>query len=322
MERTIEGKSSIKATVVCDSVSSVNGKRITTFSLEYPRLIHSEFMTHRMFSRNAASSRAIPFDKMVDNLKGIPVRFGAANKGMQDKGEEHTKEVEWLDWDYQQYNLTPVEAWEKAKTDAIGIAEAFRDAGYHKQIYNRLLEPFQMMKTIVTATEWSNFFWLRDDEAADPTIQELARCMKEAMEQSEPTMLFPGEWHLPFVETLSMHEDSEDCVYILNDKEISLEDAIIVSCARCAAVSFRNNDYDLAKCRQVYDRLINAGKVHGSALEHCATPMEGYDTNDTGDSNSWQVGITHVDKSGVFYSGNFQSWIQYRQLIPNESKKG
>jgi len=85
MQRTIEGKSNIKATVICDSISE-QGKRITTFELEYPRIIHSELMTHRMLSRNAASSRAIPFKAMVENLNGKPVRFGAANKGMQDKG--------------------------------------------------------------------------------------------------------------------------------------------------------------------------------------------------------------------------------------------
>lgn len=315
----IKGKANITAEVICDSISSINGKRITTFQLEYPRLIHSELKTHRMLSTNSASSRAIPFDKMIENLNGIPVRFGAANKGMQDNGEEYSKEMWYTDWydDGDGYLGTPQDAWVGAKSLMVGMAELFYEAGYAKQIYNRLLEPFQMMKTIVTATELQNFFWLRDDEAADPTIQELARCMWAAMEQNEPIVLEPGQWHLPFVLCF------ENSYYIFDENAfpvyLSLEDAIIVSCARCAAVSFRNVDYDLAKCKQVYDRLINGGKVHGSALEHCATPME---EPTQSDKYLWQDGMTHMDKGGNMWSGNFQGWLQYRQLIPNESKKG
>ena len=84
----VKGKANIVARVVCDSISH-DGVRLTTFECEYPRIIHSELMAHRMLSRNAASSRAIPFEKMLQQLDGKPVRFGAANKGMQDTGEEH-----------------------------------------------------------------------------------------------------------------------------------------------------------------------------------------------------------------------------------------
>jgi len=314
----IKGKANITAEVVCDSVSSVDGKRITTFSLEYPRIVHSEFMTHRMISRNAASSRAIPFEKMIENLNGIPVRFGAANKGMQDKGEDHTATV-GIGW-------SPEEFWDAAKESAVELAECYYREGYAKQVYNRLLEPFQMMKTIATATEWQNFFWLRDDEAADPTIQELARCMKEAMDESTPQVLAPGEWHLPFVDRQEFGEYSIKLdVPCLACEALSLEDAIIISCARCAAVSFRNVDYNIAKCKEVYDRLINGGKVHGSSLEHCATPMEddggGFNYNKEY-TQSWPKGFTHMDKESNMWSGNFQGFVQYRQLIPNESKKG
>lgn len=315
----IKGKANITAEVVCDSVSSVNGKRITTFCIEYPRIILSELNTHRMLSKNSSSSRAIPFDKMIENLKGRPVRFGAANAGMQDKGEDKLDDFEIVLGDGR-IHVNAIEYWNMAKDNAINFALAYNHYGFHKQIYNRLLEPFQMMKTIVTATEWNNFFWLRDDEAADPTIQELARCMREAIEQSLPQMLKPGEWHLPFV---NVHRLKNGNVfgYSIGDNGncLSTEEAIIVSCARCAAVSFRNIDYDLAKCKQVYDRLINGGKVHGSALEHCATPMK---EPVQSDKYLWEDGMTHMDKDGNMWSGNFNGWIQHRKLIPNENKKG
>lgn len=321
----IKGKSNITAEVICDSISSVNGKRITTFVLEYPRLIHSEFMTHRMISRNAASSRAIPFEKMLENLNGIPVRFGAANKGMQDKGVEYNEPIyvpgcSNISWEYVFPN-SPEEAWEVAKYSATSFAESFYKAGYHKQVVNRLVEPFQTIKVITTATNWENFFWLRDDEAADPTIQELARCMKEAVSQSHPEELSPGQWHLPFItNTVTLYEQE---FFIFNEEGkatwLPLEQAQKVSAARCAAISFRNEDYGLEKCLQVYDRLVGGERKHSSALEHQATPM-GEPTQS--DKYLWEEGMTHMDKDGNMWSGNFSGWIQHRQLIPNESKKG
>ena len=47
------------AEVLIDSVNPA-GQRLTTFVLRFPRFVLSEFNTHRMFSRNASSSRAIP----------------------------------------------------------------------------------------------------------------------------------------------------------------------------------------------------------------------------------------------------------------------
>lgn len=313
MNRTIKGKCGIKATVICDSISE-QGKRITTFELEYPRLVHSELMTHRMLSRNAASSRAIPFEKMLKQLNGRPVRFGAANKGMQDKGEEHTAEVRGP-----HYFGDASDAWNDAKYDAVSHAKSFYEAGYHKQVYNRLLEPFQMIKTVVTATGWNNFFWLRDDDAADPTIRELAICMKKAMAETTTQVLKAGEWHLPFVETLRL-KSGRVYAYSIGDEAVDVEDAIKVSAARCAAVSFRNVEYDLEKCLEVYDRLVGSEKKHSSALEHQATPISSQTL--PFEPDDWEKGITHVDAEGNLWSGNFAGWIQYRQMIEGHVKKG
>lgn len=140
-----------KATIVADSVSAVNGQRLITYELEYPRFIHAELMTHRLFSRNAASSRAIPISKMmemVEETPAMPVEWGMNQAGMQAKEVHSNPEV-------------CESVWKLAAQQAVYSAQALQNLGLHKQIVNRVLEPFQIMKTIVTATEFDNFFWLR-----------------------------------------------------------------------------------------------------------------------------------------------------------------
>ena len=342
----------ISAKVICDSVSEA-GIRITTMELNYPRIIHSELMTHRMFSRNAASSRAIPFEKMLQQLDGIPSRFGAAKAGMQDDGSEHNGLVSlevYKDFDepsdsglltVETAQITATAAWHWARDSATEFSKAFKDAGFHKQVYNRLTEPFQMIKVVVTATEWENFFWLRDDVMADPTLKELAGKMKVAMSESEPKLLREGEYHLPYVDVHYFCDDNFtppyfEQKYLVNDTNgqgffVSLEDAIKVSAARCAAVSYRNEDYGLEKCKQLYERLVGDERKHSSALEHIATPIkvarceprEGFIfVNDPAESDTWQEGVSHVDKSGQLWSANFKEWVQYRKTLKDECYYG
>lgn len=326
----------VSATVIADSTMH-NGTRMRTFEIECPRIILSENNTHRMLSKNSASSRAIPFAKMQEQLTGRPVRFGQANPGMQDKG---------VDYDEPVMGMPPKLAWEHACADAAFWSEAFFTAGYHKQVYNRLTEPFQMMKTVVSGTEFNNFFWLRDDDAADPTIAALARVMKQAQDASEPFFLEPGEWHLPYVD--SWREADGTMTYYIKDDEgvatwLDVEDAKKVSAARCAAVSFRNTDYTLEKSLQVFDRLVGDERKHASAFEHQATPMKPkttawlyiWDTNpptptdydmrnciNFAEPETWEVGVTHMDRNFDLWSGNLKDWIQFRKLIPGESKPG
>lgn len=307
----------IKARVLAHSIAP-SGSKLITFELQYPRIIHSEFLTHRVFSRCSASSRAIPFAKMQEQLTGIPVRFGKNVSGMQDAGE-HTELINGA--------YTPEEWWELAKMSASKFSERFYSAGYHKQIYNRLTEPFQMMKTVLSTTEIANFMHLRDDSAVDPTLEALAKAMRDAMEASKPVLVKAGEWHLPYIHKSSVQlgcklkqryfvDESEE-------QEISLEEAIKLSCTRCAAVSYRNEGYGMEKALEIYDRLVGSDKKHASALEHCATPMENYDSvNIPSYFNTWQKGISHVDRQGNFWSGNFKGFIQYRKLIDGENFSG
>lgn len=338
----VVGKNGIKARVLKKSRSAVTGKVFTTYEIEYPRIILAELNTHRMLPKNSASSRAIPFLKMLEQLHGQPVRFGEANPGMQDKGGEHNGIVKYPEFDHQgdfDYygEYTAGAAWESAKEEAIRWSKGFFEAGFHKQVYNRLTEPFQIMRTVISGTEWANFFWLRNHEAADPTLQELARVMFEADAGTEAEVLQPGEWHLPYIAMVFEPVERGGSGIVrygdwFHDEfvEYALEDAIKVSCARCAAVSFRNEDYTLEKSKQVYDRLVGDERKHASAFEHCATPMQASDTTwfSVGTVNvppltdTWEPGITHMDRERKLWSGPLKGFIQYRKLIPGENYVG
>lgn len=350
---TFEGKFGIKATVLAHSISP-QGIQFITYEIEYPRMVLAELNTHGMLVRNSASSRAIPFKKMIEQLTARPVRFGAANPGMQDKGEEHDGLV------FPQRKCSAPDAWEEAKGFAVAFAKAFYESGYHKQVYNRLTEPFQMMKTVISGTEWNNFMWLRDHGAADPTIAELARVIKEARARSVPEALRPGEWHLPYVGFT--RQDNGVAVYFIrgNDEPeygaitmadmviLTLDEAIKVSSARCAAVSFRNVDYDVAKSTEVFNRLIGDERKHASAFQHQATPMQpkqnvewhgplsyafaeqvgvacgfvGADINDPFDPFTWEPGVSHVDRDGQLWSAQLRGWVMNRKLIDGENVPG
>ena len=325
-----EGKSGVSATVVCDSISEA-GIRLLTFELTYWRGVLSEANTHRMLSKNSASSRAIPFAKMKENLTGRPVRFGAANPGMQDKGEDFNGTVMGWPQEHEGNCGAPAwsaeEAWNEAREHAVFFSEAFYKAGYAKQVYNRLTEPFQMMKTVLSGTELENFFWLRDDGAADPSLAELARCMREAKDTSTPKLLKAGEYHLPYVEYEV--DPVKGMIYYITDNEgfvevLTVENAVKVSCARAAAVSFRNTDYGLDKCLEVYERLVGDERKHASALEHQATPMAAAKTTYQSllDGSCWKQGVSHMDSKGFLWSGNFRGFVQHRKLVDGENKSG
>ncbi len=310
----------ISAKIIAHSRSAVTGKEIVTFELVYPRFIHGELMTHRMFSRNAASSRAIPISKMIDQVSADPakpVHWGKNQAGMQ------AKEV--LDNTDKSYsgNCTHQECaeyhWTNAAEDAVEQAKGLNLHNVHKQIVNRILEPFQWMKTVVTATEWENFFWLRNHEDAQPEIKRLAEVMLEALGTSEPTTLNHGDWHVPYFQNGCW---KSDWVHMQSTEEqsqqVSLEDALSISSSCCAQVSYRLLDDSLEKARMIYKRLVESEPVHASPFEHQASPIEYTSFCDI--ENGWEEGVTHMDKEGSMWSGNFKGWIQHRQLIPNNVK--
>lgn len=328
---SVEGKGGIRATIILDSVSSVAGSRMVTYEVECHRFIWAEMLTHKMLSRNAASSRAIPVAKMFDQCNAEPIYWGKNKSGMQ--ADEECSSLVTIDNTFSLSSLQREYAWDYAKQKAIRVAKAMADAGYHKQITNRLTEPFQMMKAVVSATEWDNFFWLRKHEAAQPEIHELARCMYEARKQSVPQVLNAGEWHLPFVRT-EREDDGELSFQIHADETlggiqfIEVEDALKVSAARCAAVSFRNSDYGLEKSREVWERLVGDERKHSSACEHQAKVMqkmlcgftgaEDYEINVPDYPSTWEQGVSHVTRDEKLWSGNLRGFIQLRKLIDGE----
>ena len=286
---------SISAKVIADSVSP-EGKRITTFELEYHRYILAELNTHAMTARNTASSRAIPIQRMIDLVMEQPVNpveWGRNRAGMQ--ATETLDETE---------SKLAEHVWDDARRAAVRCATDLMNLGVHKQVVNRLLEPFQKAKTVLTATELNNFFTLRLHKDAQPEIRVLAERMKEAMDASTPNQLQYGEWHTPYFDTGfwsgTIHADS-------------LEDALAISSSCCAQVSYRKLDQSIEKAHDIYNKLVTSKPVHASAFAHCATPIENYS----------QQGVTHerID-DGTLWSGQFQGWVQYRQLIEENYIKG
>lgn len=317
----------ISAKIIAHS-RAPDGKEIVTFELEYPRFIHSELMTHRLFSRNAASSRAIPVNKMIEAVRlspAKPVHWGKNQPGMQAKEEcieqvfiqafydNAIREGKTEEQASIEAHVSAPYAWGYFADEIADFAEQFSIAGYHKQIVNRILEPFQWMKTVVTSTEYDNWFWLRKHADAQPEIKVLAEKMWEALQESEPVELQPGDWHVPYFNGAF----GAGC-WIKSADTDSLEDALAISSSCCAQVSYRRLDDSLEKARDIYKRLVESTPVHASPFEHQATPMPFeffcYDCQRPVD---WPEGATHVDKEGQFWSGNFKGWIQHRQLIPN-----
>ncbi|MCK9530413.1 MAG: FAD-dependent thymidylate synthase [Gammaproteobacteria bacterium] len=301
-----------QAKIIAWSRSEVTGKDIITWELTYPRFIHSEVMTHRVLSRNAASSRAIPIQKVIDLVRSspaMPVHWGKNQAGMQAKEE--------LDVHAKHYVM---DEWRRACFHAVDVADSMNQAGAHKQIVNRILEPFQWMKTVITGTEWENFYWLRNHEDAQPEFKYLCELMLEAKEQfNGMAVLQPGEWHTPYY----------GAGYWIEGLDDSLEDALAISMSCCAQVSYRLLDDSLEKAKRVVERLnldgADGNPVHSSPSEHQATPMKSpwgdlYGINNYMNVLTWEDGITAQHKDLGLMSGNFAGWIQNRQLIPNNTK--
>lgn len=291
----------ISAKVIADTFSQKNNKRITSLELTMPRFILAQFNTHRAFSRSTASNRAIPVEKMIEQAKNnpvIPVYWGKNKKGMQADEE--------LD-DFMQ--ICAEMDWLSAKDVAVTIAQNFIKYGVHKQIANRLLEPFTWAKTIVTATEWDNFFKLRLHEDSQPEMQILAEKMKESLDKSKPKN---REIHLPYVEKelINKQIDLSDNWENLRKYNPDLNsnyskvgifrDLGMISAARCARVSYLNHDNtnpNIEKDLELAKKLLENG--HLSPFEHQAIA-----------SNS-SIDLRNMS------TANFKYWVQLRTLLVN-----
>lgn len=243
----------IQATVLCDSVSP-SGTRLTTLRVTMPRFVLAEFNTHRVFSRNAGSSRAISVTRRIAAITAhpvLPTEWGVEQKGMSASEalpDEAASVAEQI--------------WRAAALSASSSARQLAELGVHKQVVNRLLEPFSWVDVVVTSTEWDNFFRLRIASNAQPEMQAVATAMRAARRESAPTRVPWGGWHLPTItdEDQGQITDHEDLLY--------------VAAGRLARVSYElsttrswESDRDLAR------RLIRDG--HWSPFEHVAVARPG-----------------------------------------------
>ncbi len=303
-------KDLITARIVADSISPT-GVRMTTMEIEYPRFILAELNTHRMLSKNSASSRAIPVKTMHEHIRANtagPVFWGINQPGMKAK-----EELRGADLSEAMY------IWAIARDAAIRYSQELAGLNIHKQITNRITEPWMIMKTVISGTEWANFFWLRDHADAQPEIAELARKMRAAYDASTPQELNPGEWHVPYVNTYRSLINNELCYSDGKGDDLSEEEARIVSASCCAQVSYRKNDDSFEKASKIYQQLIESEPAHASPVEHQATPMQ-YTSTNAYEPETWEQGITHLSANGDLWSGNLRGWVQFRKLIPNEAR--
>lgn len=261
-----------QATVIARSVG-VGDKDIVTMSLTYPRFIHSELKTHRQLSGSSMSSRAVPVKKMLTQAwsdPAMPVHWGANQAGMQASAQLEG----WRLW-------VAKALWKLGAKLACGVAWGMDKVGLHKQVANRVLEPYQLMRTVVTGTEWTNFYNLRCHPDAQPEFQKLAVMMREAHKDAPANYLPTGSWHLPYV----------------TEAELTKHGAMVaarLSAARCARVSYLTHDGKSPSVEadlKLFDRLAGSVPMHASPLEHQATPG----------------GVGELQ-------GNLRQWTQFRKV--------
>ena len=302
----------IKVEFIQGSINAYTNQRITTLVLEYPRIIHSQLMTHRVFTRNSSSTRAIPIKTSVQQIKDNPAKYLWTYNKAGMSGMDVTDPKELIDIN---------NYWFFVMQANIKFAEHM-DSHYklHKQHAGRVLEPFQNIRVCLTSTEWANWEHLRLDADAQPEIQALAKLVKEVMDKNQDNYQYleEGEYHVPFIKRVFNEVDSK--YYYLHPEtheELDLQEAINLSVSICAQTSYRKEDCSPEKTSKVIDMLFKGNKLHASPLEHIATPVPKAMNHSDKPLFYWPKGITHMDRNGKYWSGNFKEFIQYRQLIPN-----
>lgn len=307
--------------------------------MRLPRFILAELNTHRIKSKNSRSSRAVPIPTMLKEVienPVIPIHWGLAQKGMQAYEQNNRPiKIEQMDEFGNEFTveISNESAWLHARDAAVEWATKFYEAGYHKQVVNRLLEPFMHVDSLVSSTTWANFTWLRDHHAAEPHIQELARCVIKVLEETVPVVKDPGHWHLPYIQDgdygqVVEHLRDGSRAYIL--PEVAIEALKQVSAARCARISYKPFDGNATIAAELerFKSLIESDRVHASPVEHQATPdqkslfrkqvLRNPDMAKYPD-DEWETVSEGYDYNNPQLHGNFQGWIQFRKTIPNEA---
>lgn len=261
--------------VLLASKNAVTGDNIETVRVRYWRAIHAELMTHRAFSRNAGSSRAIPVKKMLAQVWGDPA--GPQYWGANQSGMQAARELKgWRLW-------AAKKVWTMCARFAAFGSWLEMKIGLHKQVANRITEPYQYINVIVTATDWDNFWHLRCHKDAQPEFRLLAEEMRTKVlaARIRPQMLKPGEWHMPYV------MDSEKNIF-------SLSTRLKIATARIARISYEAFDGDASLPKEIerHDKLVGGDPIHASPTEHSA-----------------------VAAHGRGHIRNFQGFMQYRVFV-------
>ena len=326
-----------RAEVIQDSISD-HDHRLISVEVTMARYVLAEYNTHRMFSRNSESSRAIPFNlrlQRVLNNPFVPPEWGQNAAGMSSREVLPEDEAEIADEVWHRALgyaalcavslVGGIEKLDSPEIKAIieekvgerwGEVEFLQNSNVHKQFVNRLLEPFMYHTVLTTATEWDNFFSLRIDEAAQPEIRRAAEAIKKAIDGSQPQELGEGEWHLPYIDDRLKSE--------VKDQEV-LKKVAVARSARLSYLNQQRHEESLAQGEamekivaadlKLFERLTSSG--HMSPLEHVATPFTNWDWHKR---HSRQVGLKKHDPyyKAQEFSGNFRGWEQYRKTIINE----
>lgn len=269
------------AKIVLDSISVPAGVRLTTAEIKIHRFALAEFNTHRVFSRNSASSRAIPINKQIEKAMvdpALPLYWGKNQPGMQAREELSEKD-----------KARAIEMWLEARDESVHCASKLSLLGLHKQLTNRLLEPWLWQTIIVSSTEWENFFDQRCHADALPEFKAAADSLREALAASTPIERIPGDWHMPYI-------SAEELLTYDSTSAVMRH----VSVARCARVSYLTHDgiRSIEADLELYDRLVSQRPPHASPLEHVATPA-----------------TKHYPAKG-----NFKGWAQLRHIVLRESQ--
>ena len=257
--------------------SKYSGVELITMEVEFHRFILPEMNTHRVFSRNYQSSRAVPVENTIDQVKtnpAMPVHWGKNQSGMVAERQLDGRS-----------KADAIAYWENAAFDAATIAKKMVDLGVHKQVAGRILEPFVWTKGVITATKggWESFFKLRCHPDAQPEIQAIAEIIREEIRASTPQNLERGKAHLPYVDSCEPTIDN-----------------VMISASCCAQVSYRRLDASIDKAKKIYDMLN--------------LPIDGkYPVDPPHFSPAEHVAFADLKDA---YAGNFcTGWVQYRKLL-------
>lgn len=304
--------------ILLDSVNPA-GVRLTTWELTYPRFVHAELMTHRVFSRSSASSRAIPYKTMRDRIVNdpvMPVWWGKNQAGMQAEVPMSLAEI-----------VVAEQTWVRGMKRAVETADELHTLGAHKQIVNRVTEPWMWITVIMSTTCHANWFEQRDHKAAQPELRHFAAYMHDLYWSMKPKFLPAGEWHMPLLddreqlvsEGFTSVKPTFDYGYgdgglrflpvSLSDFDNTLQ---AISAGRCARTSYltHHGKRDPKEDVGLFQRMSGASPSHRAPLEHVAQSMA---------SSPSAIATLDHDFTGNAFFGNFQGFKQLRGFVPNEA---